>query len=224
MGFDGFPATAFDWFAGLEGDNSRAYFTAHRDVYERDVREPLEDLLAELAGDLGGDVTVFRQHRDVRFSKDKSPYKTRTYGVLRAPTGASGFYAEVSRAGLYAGTGYYQLAPDQLERYRAAVLEDGGRLAGIVAALEDEGFELSGEALKIAPRGVPRDHEHARLLRHKSLFCGRRLAPGPDGIPAVAAREHVATTWRRAEPLTGWLDAHVGGSTLPPPERFGRGR
>ncbi len=224
MSFDGFPATAFDWFAGLERDNSRAYFSAHRDVYERDVREPLEDLLAELAGDFGGDVTVFRQHRDVRFSKDKSPYKTRTYGVIRARAGASGFYAEVSRAGLYAGTGYYQLAPDQLERYRAAVLEDGGRLAGIVAALEDEGFELSGESLKTAPRGVPRDHEHARLLRHRALFGGRRLPPGRQGIGAGAARTHLATTWRSAGALNDWLDTHVGESTLPPEVRFGRGR
>jgi uncharacterized protein (TIGR02453 family) len=224
MGFDGFPATAFDWFAGLERDNSRAWFTAHRDVYERDVREPLEDLLTELAGDFGRDVTVFRQHRDVRFSKDKSPYKTRTYGVLRAPTGASGFYAEVSRAGLYAGTGYYQLASDQLERYRAAVLEDGAALAGIVTALEAEDFELSGEALKTAPRGFPRDHEHARLLRHKALFGGRRLAPGRHGIRADAARAHLATTWRSAGPLNAWLDEHVGASTLPPEARSGRPR
>jgi uncharacterized protein (TIGR02453 family) len=224
MGFDGFPATAFEWFAGLERDNSRTYFTAHRDVYERDVREALEDLLMELAGDFGSDVTVFRQHRDVRFSKDKSPYKTRTYGVVRAPAGAAGFYVEVSRLGLFAGTGYYQLAADQLERYRAAVLQDGRDVSGIVDGLEAEGFEVFGEALKTAPRGFPRDHEHARLLRHKSLFCGRRLAPGRDGIPARAAVEHVSTTWRRAEPLNAWLDAHVGDSTIPPPERFGRGR
>jgi uncharacterized protein (TIGR02453 family) len=224
MGFDGFPASAFEWFAGIERDNSRAYFTAHRDVYERDVREALEDLLVELSAEFGRDVTVFRQQRDARFSKDKSPYKTRTYGVLRAPVGASGFYAEVSRTGLFAGTGYYQLAADQLARYRAAVHENGRDAARIVDGLEAEGFEVFGEALKTAPRGFPRDHEHARLLRHKSLFCGRRCAPGPDGIPTAVALEHVATTWRRAEPLTAWLDAHVGGSTLPPAERFGRGR
>lgn len=223
MGFDGFPATAFEWFAGLERDNSRAYFTARRDVYEREVREALEDLLLELAGEFGRDVTVFRQQRDLRFSKDKSPYKTRTYGVVRGP-GPAGFYAEVSRPGLFAGTGYYQLAADQLARYRTAVLDTGRALSGIVEELEADGFEVFGEALKTAPRGFSRDHEHARLLRHKSLFCGRRLAPGPGGIPAVAAREHVATTWRRAQPLTAWLDAHVGDSTLPPPERSGRGR
>lgn len=73
--FDGFPAEAFAWFAGLEQDNSRAWFAAHRDTYDLAVRGPLEDLLAELAGELGGSVKMFRQHRDVRFSADKSPYK-----------------------------------------------------------------------------------------------------------------------------------------------------
>jgi hypothetical protein len=82
MSFDGFPHEAFTWFEGLEAHNSKAYFTAHRDTYERAVRGPLEELLEAFADELGGRVKVFRQHRDIRFSPDKSPYKTRTYGVV----------------------------------------------------------------------------------------------------------------------------------------------
>src|SRR4051794_37344679 len=82
MTFAGFPAATFVWFAGLEADNSRPWFHAHRETYDSVVRGALEALLDELAAEVGGEVKVFRQHRDVRFSRDKSPYKTRTYGLI----------------------------------------------------------------------------------------------------------------------------------------------
>jgi uncharacterized protein (DUF2461 family) len=130
MTFAGFSSDAFAWFAGLERDNSKAYFTATRERYEVDVRGELEAMLDELAGAFGGEVRVFRQQRDLRFSPDKSPYKTRTYGVISG-AGTAGLYAEISARGLYAGTGYHQLMPDQrvaLLRHRALVA--GRRLAG----------------------------------------------------------------------------------------------
>src|SRR5512133_1639005 len=100
MTFDGFPPEAFAWFAGLERDNSKAYFTATRERYEHDVRGALEGLLDELSGEFGGEPRVFRQPRDLRFSPDKSPYKTRTYGILHQDATA-GLYAEISASGLY---------------------------------------------------------------------------------------------------------------------------
>src|SRR3954452_4677682 len=100
MTFNGFPREGFAWFEGLEADNSRAYFAAHRDTYERAVRDPLEELLETLADELGGRVKLFRQHRDLRFSRDKSPYKTRTYGlVFDVPSSLAGLYAELSASG-----------------------------------------------------------------------------------------------------------------------------
>ena len=117
--FSGFSPDAFAWFAGLERDNTKAYFTATREVYETQVREPLEEMLEELAVDFGGHVKMFRQNRDVRFSPDKSPYKTTTYGILyEVAVPGDGLYAQLSARGLYAGTGYYRMARDQLERYR----------------------------------------------------------------------------------------------------------
>ena len=80
--FLGFGPGAVDWFRGLEADNSKAYFVGSRAVWEADVRGPLERLLEELGEDLGGSAKLFRPHRDVRFSKDKSPYKTNNYGVV----------------------------------------------------------------------------------------------------------------------------------------------
>ena len=99
--FEGFSTDAFAWFAGLERDNSKAYFMASRDVYETQVREPLEELLEELTAEFGGVVKMFRQNRDVRFSPDKSPYKTTTYGILYDVTvPGDGLYAQLSARGL----------------------------------------------------------------------------------------------------------------------------
>ena len=210
--FEGFPADAFAWFAGLERDNSKAYFTATAKRYEADVRGALVALLEELSATFGGEVRVFRQHRDVRFSRDKSPYKTRTYGLLQgAPGAAGGLYAELSAHGLYAGTGYHQLGGEALERFRRAVLDEraGSALAERVAAARDAGLEVIGQALRSAPRGYPRDHPRIELLRHKALIAGRRLE-GNAGIGRQTALDHVAGTWRAAAPLNAWLDRHVG--------------
>ena len=119
-GFRGFAPDVFEWFAGLERDNSKAYFTATRQRYETEVRGGLEAMLDELSEEFGGHVRVFRQQRDLRFSPDRSPYKTRTYGVLQdVPGAAGGLYAQLSSRGLYAGTGYHRPAHDQLARFRS---------------------------------------------------------------------------------------------------------
>jgi uncharacterized protein (TIGR02453 family) len=212
-GFAGFGTGAVAWFEGLERDNSREYFMATRATYDDEVRGPLEVLLDELRGEFGGDVHVFRQHRDVRFSADKSPYKTRTYGLLHAPGEGNALYADISARGVYAASGYWRMAAEQLARYREAVLADGpgDALAGAVSAVQGAGLELSPPALKTAPRGLPRDHPRVVLLRYKDLIAGRRLAPGP-ALASRAALDHVAATWRAARPLTAWLDEHVGAS------------
>jgi uncharacterized protein (TIGR02453 family) len=212
MEFHGFPAAVFEWFAGLERDNSKTYFTATRELYERDVRGGLEAMLEELCDELGGEVRMFRQQRDLRFSPDKSPYKTRTYGVIhRRPDQGAALYAQLSASGLYAGTGYHQLARDQLERFRAAVADErsGPELAAAAAAARDAGLELAGGSLRTAPRGYAREHPRIGLLRRKALIAGRSL-PGTGGIARPAALEHAAGTWRAAAPLNAWLDANVG--------------
>jgi uncharacterized protein (TIGR02453 family) len=225
--FAGFPPEAFAWFTGLEADNTKRWFDAHRETYEIAVRGGFEAMMDELAADLGGEVKVFRQHRDLRFSPDKSPYKTRTYGVIfDRPDGGPTLYAQLSATGLFAGTGYYVLASDQLARFRDAIADDatGPELEAAVAATEGAGAETFGEALKTAPRGYPRDHPRIRLLRHKSLIGGARLDPGPDGIGRDAALDHARSTWSACEPICAWLAANVGPSELPEDARWGRGR
>jgi uncharacterized protein (DUF2461 family) len=221
--FPGFSAWVFEWFAGLERDNSREYFNATRERYEVDVRTALTLMLQELRGEFGGTVRVFRQQNDMRFAPSL-PYKTRTYGAIDfVSPERPRLYADVSVRGLYAGTGYHRLAADQLARYRAAVVDDhlGARLAEAVALAQDAGLELIGDSLASAPRGFPRDHPRDELLRSRSLLVGR-LKTGESGISRDEALEHVAGTWRAAAALTGWLDAHVGASTVAPRERWTR--
>ena len=212
--FAGFSVEVFEWFAGIERDNSREYFTRTRDLYEEQVRGGLEALFDELSHEFPGEIKVFRQHRDLRFTPDKRPYKDRTYGVVGR------YYAALSSRGLYAGTGYYRVARDQLERYRAAVAADdtGPELE---AALAEAGLEVAGMTLKTAPRGYPRDHPRIELLRRKQLIVGG-LAPAEGGLSRDEALGHVAGVWRAATPVVDWLDEHVGATTLPVEDRYGR--
>jgi uncharacterized protein (TIGR02453 family) len=216
--FSGFSADAFAWFEGLEADNSKRYFAAHRDAYETAVRGALGAMLDELALALGGEVKLFRQHRDVRFSHDKSPYKTRTYGIVTALSDARApLYAELSSEGLFIGTGYYVLASDQLERFRESVADDGAgpELESAIETARAAGVETWGEALKTAPRGYPREHPRLALLRHKSLIAGQRLGRGHDAIDREPALGHARAVWDACGPIVAWLDRHVGASEQP---------
>ena len=185
------------------------------------MRGPLERLLEELAEDLGGAVKVFRQNRDVRFSKDKAPYKTNTYGVVSVPGGESGLYLSISADGLSAGSGYWRMAKDQLRRYRDAVQgPDGEDFEAAMSEMEASGVRLWGDALKTAPRGVPKDHPRIRLLRRKDVLAGDDL--GPEGtLDGRAPVAFARSLWDRSRRVMRWMDAHVGPSALPPEARFG---
>lgn len=215
--FEGFPPAVQKWFRGLEADNTRDYFTARRSFFDTAVRGQMEALLTELSETFGGEVRMFRQNRDIRFSPDKSPYKTNTYGlILGSDVALFGLYASISADGLVAGSGYHSMARDQLDRYREAAADarSGSELADLVVAALEAGLELWGETVATAPRGYPRDHERIELLRRKSLTLGARLRFG-RGISRDAGLSFAGETWRTAAPVTGWLDTHVGPSGLP---------
>jgi uncharacterized protein (TIGR02453 family) len=223
--FEGFGPNVQRWFKGLEADNSKAYFDATRDFFEQSVRDQMDALLTELGETFGGDVKMFRQNRDIRFSPDKSPYKTNTYGVLHGSgLAAHGLYASISARGLVAGSGYHVMARDQLDRYREAIADDGSgaELTKLTAEAHEAGVELWGLSLATAPRGYPKDHERIELLRRKSLSLGATRKFG-RGIGRDDGLRFVAETWRAAAPVTSWLDEHVGSTTMPV-DRRPRGR
>ncbi|TQM14002.1 DUF2461 domain-containing protein [Pseudonocardia kunmingensis] len=209
MSFTGFGDGAVEFYDGLIADNSKAYWTDQRAVYEADVRAPMLALLAALEPEFGPG-KIFRPYRDVRFSHDKTPYKTHC-GATAGP-----FYVEVGADGLMAAGGYYRMAPDQLTRYRTAVDDErrGTDLEKRLAALTAEGLEVAGETLKTAPRGFDRDHPRIGLLRHKGLYAWRGWEPD-DVLHEPGTQERVAATWRALRPLVEWLADHVGPSELP---------
>ncbi len=210
MAFDGWPDASLDFYRGLEADNSKAYWTEHKDVYETAVLAPMSALIDDLAGEFG-EGKIFRPYRDVRFSADKSPYKTAIGAILRG-----GGYVQLSSAGLGVGAGYHALAPDQLERYRAAVADEAtgeelrDAIAQVVAA--DIGITVH-ESLKSAPRGYPKDHPRADLLQNKDLAAWKQWKPGA-WLRTPAAEDRVVEVLRNARPLGAWLDANVGPSAV----------
>ncbi|GAA4738199.1 DUF2461 domain-containing protein [Modestobacter marinus] len=220
MTFSGFPDEALVFYEGLEADNSKTYWTAHRASYDDHVRAPLQALVDELAPEFGTP-KLFRPYRDVRFSTDKTPYKTHQGAVLHQDgTGLGSVYVQVSADGLLVAGGAWRLARDQVDRYRRAVGDDlqGDRLAAVVRALRDVGHEVEGDRLIRTPRGWPADHPRIELLRHKSLHGSQQWTP-TDWLHTAAALDRVRTAWRAFAPLNRWLDENVGASTAPADRR-----
>ena len=210
MVFQGWPAEALEFYEGLEVDNTKAYWTDHQAVYLDQVRAPMEDLLTDLAPEFG-EGKIFRPHRDVRFSADKSPYKTAMGAQL-----SGGGYIQLSSEGLAAGLGTYVMAKDQLDRFRRAVADNrtGTELEAIIALVRGEGIEVTGrEVLKTAPRGYPKDHVRIEWLRHKSLIAWREWTVGA-WLGTPKAKDRVVDFLHQARPLQVWLDTHVGDSEL----------
>lgn len=217
MSFTGFPAAAFEFYERLGLDNSRTFWQANKSTYDTAVKQPMLEFI-EAIGDYGP-LQMFRPYRDVRFAKDKTPYKDHA-GAYGESQGGTGYYVQLSAKGMFTGAGYYIMAADQLERFRAKVDADatGSELEGIAKAVERKGLTLgSGEALKTAPRGYPKDHPRIEFLRRKGLFAGRDF-PVAKWMSTKGALEKLMQVWKDAAPLTEWLDAHVGPSTLPPPD------
>jgi uncharacterized protein (TIGR02453 family) len=209
MTFTGFGEGAVEFYDGLMVDNSKAYWSDNREVYEGDVRAPMQALLAELEPEFGPG-KIFRPYRDVRFAADKRPYKTHC-GATAGP-----FYVQIGADGLMAAGGYYQMASDQVARFRAAVDDErrGTDLEKLLDVLRADGLTVAGEKLRTRPRGVDPDHPRIDLLRHKALY-GHRSWPPDDVLHEAGAVERVAKAWRALRPLSEWLADHVGSSDLP---------
>lgn len=203
MSFTGIPLAATDFYGALQLDNSRGFWTAHKEQYDRDVRDPILALMSELEDEFG-ESKVFRPNRDLRFSTDKSPYKDHQ-GAYVAVAEATGWYLEVSADGFRYGGGCYHLAGDRLAAFRAAIGSDpGAELERILDGLTSAGWEQSGDTLKTAPRGWPRDHPRIGLLRHKSLTVSRWVDDG-DLVASPALADEVRRGWRQLSPLVEWL-------------------
>lgn len=185
--FDGFADAKGSFFLKLEKNQEKAWFDAHKSEYEAGWQEPFKRLLAEARASLDkalptldlGEPHVMRIYRDVRFSKDKSPYKTWMGGGLplaagkaKMPEQPSVLYFHVSPKECFAGAGLYMMDPARLERFRKAVLDEkkGKELDAITKKLVKKGYAIaSAETLVKPPKGVDPAHPRAELLKRKGL-------------------------------------------------------
>lgn len=226
--FTGFPKGGGRFFHELALEQSRDWFHAHKHEYEALWQQPMQALLETLHARLSrvygptplAAPKLFRIQRDVRFSKDKSPYKTNIAGLIPIATSSASSPTEAPAA-LYLHLGLEQLAAAGayvfdgavLARYRAAVAEErtGQRLVEIVESLESAGLTLGAHAtLARIPRGFDADHPRARLLRQKGLVAVfPKLTPATIASPELV--EVLVKQATRVRPLLEWLLAHALG-------------
>jgi uncharacterized protein (TIGR02453 family) len=214
--FTGFPVAALDFYDDLEMDNTRSFWEAHKQVYLEAVRAPMLALTEALTAEFGRP-KVFRPYRDVRFAKDKTPYKTHQ-GAFVALAPSTGWYVQVSAPGVRVGGGFYRAGSADLARIRAAIDDErsGSELADLLAELAGAGLEVGGEQLKRPPRGYDPAHPRVDLLRHKSLSVGRDYG-FDEVIHTPKLLDLVREDWRRMRPLVEWVAARM--DPLPDPTR-----
>jgi uncharacterized protein (TIGR02453 family) len=233
-GFTGFRPSALGFFRQLKRHNTRPWFEAHREVYEQEVKQPLQALveevdvaLARMAPEMVGDPkrSVFRIYRDVRFSKDKSPYKTHAAcwfyhvdagrGVGGESSGGAGFYFHMAPGEYLIGAGIWMPPRPSLARIREALVEEQKRFEAIVLAprfrrrfgsLDEEGM------LKRLPRGFAEDHTAAPWLRHQSFTVGRTLTEMQVLSPRLG--ETLAREFQALTPFVRWFNHALGFRTL----------
>jgi uncharacterized protein (TIGR02453 family) len=213
--FTGIPLAALDFYEALEADNSKSFWQDHKSTYEAMVRKPLQDLGEVLEPEFGAP-KIFRPYRDVRFSADKTPYKT-NQGVW---FDQSGVYVHIDAAGLMMGGGAWRTTPEQIQRLRAAVADDasGGNLAEIVAKLGGLGWRVGGDRLTRVPAGYPKDHPRAELLKHKTLTASQSLGV-PDWLDTPQAAAEIVAFGRQLSSLNDWLRSNLRLTTPDPSAR-----
>jgi uncharacterized protein (TIGR02453 family) len=207
MEFTGFPVAALDFYDDLEVDNTKSFWDKNRHVYDESVKAPMVALTDALAKEFG-DAKIFRPYRDVRFAKDKTPYKTHQGAFVRVAE-ATGWYVEVSPRGVRTGGGFYHADAPRLAALRTAIDHErhGEELEKLVKSLQRKGFEVGGDQLKTTPRGYDKDHPRIELLRFKSVIASRMIGFEPV-IHTAGLLDLVRADWRATRPLVDWAAEH----------------
>ena len=205
MRFQGFPEQALLFYEGLQADNTKAYWTDHKAVYDIAVKAPMEALLAEIAPEFGA-AKLFRPYRDVRFSKDKTPYKGHASAVV---DDGGALYVQLGADGLLVAGGFWHTETDQAQRLRAAIADDltGRRLEGVLAGLT--GWDVDGDRLVRLPKPWTPEHPRAPLLHLKSLTASQHHEPA-EWMHERECLDRVVDGFRALGPLNAWLTQHVG--------------
>lgn len=220
--FEGFADAEARFFRALAKNQTRDWFLAHKAEYETGWATPMKLLLSEAREridaffphvDLVDEPKVFRIFRDVRFSKDKTPYKTHASGILQVQRAGkvtevpAALYVQIGAEETFAGAGHYMMDAAQLARFRAAVADDtsGKDLVAMVKKLERGGYRVdSAEVLKKVPRGFDAEHPRADLLRRKGLVVSYPELPG-ELIATRGLLDWLVAATKPVAPLVEWL-------------------
>jgi uncharacterized protein (TIGR02453 family) len=221
MGFDGFSKATLRFLEGVGANNLKEWFDAHREDYARDYLAPAQAFVEALGARLRKiepgvhaeprvNGSILRINRDIRFSKDKSPYKDHMdlwfWTGDKKSWDSSGFFFRLTADSLLLGAGMHVFQPEALARYRAAVLDEkrGVALARLVASLKRDGFDVGTESYKKVPAGAPADHPRAALLKHGGLHAGwEGKHPRELGTPKFV--DFVAERFKAVAPIHRWL-------------------
>ena len=220
MAYSGVPKQTVSFLAALSRNNNKTWMDAHRAQYKEELVEPAMSLVEAMGPELrklspqihaepkiGG--SVMRFNRDIRFSKDKRPYKDHMdLWFWQGDRGGSGYWFRLTPKRLMLGAGAHTFEKDTLERYREAIGSDksGKALQKAVAKLEDAGYEVGGESYKRVPRGFEQDHPRERLLRHGALTVGIEM-PHPKELNTSAFPKFCVGHYRQMKPIQEWLAA-----------------
>ncbi|MEP6814924.1 MAG: DUF2461 domain-containing protein, partial [Marmoricola sp.] len=209
VSFTGFPAAALDFYDDLEMDNTRSFWEAHKAVYAESVKAPMVALTDALAPEFGT-AKIFRPYRDVRFAKDKTPYKT-AQGAYVAVAPATGWYVQIAAPGVRVGAGFYDADAANLARIRTAIDDDrtGAELQKILKSLQRKGFEVGGDKLKTSPRGYDANHPRIELLRHRSMTLRKSYGFEPL-IHTTDLLDQVRRDWRSMRAFVDWVAQRTG--------------
>ena len=215
--FDGFGEKAIPFLKALNFHQSREWFQENRDLFEKELREPLGDLidvLTERFADAGlglkGDrkKSQFRINRDVRFSKDKRPYTDHVSAIL-SPDGTKSengvFFVHVGLKRCFAAVAWWQPAPALLQAMRTAIVEKPKVFRAMISALNKNGLEVGAEErLKRAPRGFETvtEPDLAAAVRNRHFAVRHQIDPAAIHKPALA--DEVFDFTIRAKPLLDW--------------------
>jgi uncharacterized protein (TIGR02453 family) len=223
MAFSGVSKDTVRFLTQLSRNNEKAWFDAHREDYEASFVEPAKALVEALSGSLKKlDVrvqaqprvngSIMRINRDVRFSKDKTPYKDHLdlwfWSGAKRGWDSSGFFFRLTPTKLMLGAGMHGFTPPVLAQYRKNVLSDkrGSELQKLAAALRKQGYEVGGETYKKTPAGVSADHPRAALLKHSGLYGGWQ-GKHPKELGSARFADFVAKHFAAVAPIHAWLSA-----------------
>lgn len=221
MAFEGFPKGTTRFLRDLTAHNDKVWFDAHRERFAEVWTDPAKEfvstvgpMLRKLVKTIGYDPrtpgSLMRQHRDTRFSADKSPYKTHFdlwfWDGDERGFGRPGFYFRLTADELMCGAGMHVFEEDQLVKYRAAVADAkrGAALAKLVEALRADGVDVGREEWKRVPKGFAPDHPRAELLRFGALHAGR-TTPVPAELGSAALVDVVVERFREVNKVRAWL-------------------